>query len=89
MWKQKPLRVIAGKKTVRNAINRGVVRNSKKKFFWDVLLDLIGIHFRIRVISIDSGHPGDVFDVGYVPFEQSPEAAISRGADVEASVAIV
>ena len=33
MWKQKPLRVIAGNKTVRNAVNRGVVCSSKKKFF--------------------------------------------------------
>ena len=30
---KKPLRVIAGKKTVHNAINRAVVRSSKKKFF--------------------------------------------------------
>ena len=32
MQDQKPLRVIAEKKTVRNAVNRGVVRSSKKKF---------------------------------------------------------
>ena len=32
---------------------------------------------------------GDVFDVGNVPFERSPEAAISRGAAAGALVAIV
>ena len=48
MWKQKPLRVIAEKKTVLNAVNHG------------------GVY-----------HLGDVFDVGYVPFERSPEATIS------------
>ena len=31
----------------------------------------------------------DVFDVGNVPFERSPQAAISRGAAAGASVAIV
>ena len=46
-----------------------------KRVFLDVLLDLVGIHFRICGISIDPGHPGDVIDVGYVPFERSPEAA--------------
>ena len=60
-----------------------------KEVFRDVLLDLIGINFSICGISIDPGHPGDVFDVGYVPFERSPEAAISRGATGGASVAIV
>ena len=29
---------------------------------------------------------GDVFDVGYVPFERSPEAANSRGAAAGASM---
>ena len=53
------------------------------------MLDFIGINFRICGISIDPGHPSDVFDVGYVPFERSPEAAISRGAAAKASVAIV
>ena len=53
------------------------------------MLDLIGIHFRICGISIGSGHPGDVFDVRYVPFERSPEAAISREATGGASVTIV
>ena len=33
MCKQKPLPVIAEKKPVRNAVNRGIVRSSKKKFF--------------------------------------------------------
>ena len=32
---------------------------------------------------------GDVFDVGNVPFERSPEAAISREAAAGALVAIV
>ena len=53
------------------------------------MLDFVGINFRICGISIDPGHPGDVFDVGYVPFERSPEAARSRGAAAGASVAIV
>ena len=39
------------------------------------MLDFVGINFRICGISIDPGHPGNVFDVGYVPFERSPEAA--------------
>ena len=55
MWKQKPLRVIAGKLTVRNAVNRGIVHSSKKKFR-DALLDLVGINLRICGISIDPGH---------------------------------
>ena len=54
-----------------------------KKVFRDVLLDFVGINFRICRISIDPGHPGDVFDVGYVPFERYP-AAVAR-----ASVVIV
>ena len=33
--------------------------------------------------------PGDVFDVGHVPFEPSPEAAISCGAAAGALVAIL
>ena len=32
MCEQKPLRMIAEKKTVRNAVNRSFVRSSKKKF---------------------------------------------------------
>ena len=60
-----------------------------KEVFRDVLLDLVGIHFRICRILIDPGHPGDVFDVGYVPFERSSEATISRGAAAGALVAIV
>ena len=46
-----------------------------KKVFRDVLLDFVGINFHKCEISIDPGHPGDVFDVGYVPFERSPEVA--------------
>ena len=53
------------------------------------MLDLVGLNFRNCRISIDPGHPGDVFDVGYVPFEQSPEAAISREAAAGALVAFV
>ena len=53
------------------------------------MLDLVGINFHICEISIDSGHPGNVYDVGYVPFERSPEAAISRGVTAGALVAIV
>ena len=52
----------------------------------DVLLDIVGINFRICRISIDPGHLSDVFDVGYVPSERYPEAAISRGAAIGASV---
>ena len=59
------------------------------KVFRDILLDLVGVHFCICGISIDPGHPGDVFDVGYMPFERSPEAAISRGAAAGALVVIV
>ena len=54
-------------KTVRNAVNRGGVRSRKKKFRV-VLLDFVGINFHICGILVDPGHPGDVFDVGYVPF---------------------
>ena len=46
-----------------------------KRSFSRRLLDFVGINFRICGISIDPGHPGDVFDVGYVLFERSPEAA--------------
>ena len=60
-----------------------------KDVFLDVLLDLVGVNFRICGISIDPGHPGDGFDVDYVLFERSPEAAISRGAAAGASFAIV
>ena len=63
---------------------------AKRCFFGDVLFDLVGMNFRICGISIDPGHPGDVFDVGYVPFERSSDAAISRGAATSrASVAIM
>ena len=41
----------------------------QKDVFRDVLLDLVGIHFRICGNLIDPGHPGNVFDVGNVPFE--------------------
>ena len=41
----------------------------------DVLRDLVCINVRICGISIDPGHPSNVSDVGYVPFERSPEAA--------------
>ena len=54
-----------------------------------MLLDLVGINFPICGISIDLGHPGDVFDVSYMPFERSPEAVISRGAAAGASAVIV
>ena len=60
-----------------------------KKSFRDVLLDLIGINFRICGISINPGHPDDIFDIGYVSFERSSEAAICRGAAGGASVAIM
>ena len=73
------------KKTVRNAVNRASFVAAKRSF-QDVLLDLISINFRIL---IDLGHPGDAFDVGYLPFERSPEAAISHGAASGASVAIM
>ena len=53
------------------------------------MLDLVGINFRICGISIDPGHPGDVVDVGNMPFERSLEAAISRGAAAGALVVIM
>ena len=61
----------------------------QKDIFQEVLPDLVGIHFGNCKISID--HWGylviaeDVLNVGYVPFERSPEAAVSH----EASVAIL
>ena len=48
---------------MRNAVNHGDVRQQEKEVFRDVLLHFVGINFRICGISIDSGHPGDVFDV--------------------------
>ena len=56
---------------------------AEKEVFRDVLLDLVGIEFRICGISIDPGLAGDVFDVGNLLFERSSEAAISRGAAVK------
>ena len=75
MREQKPLQVIAGKK--KQCAMTSIVASfvSEKR---DVLLDLVGINCCICGISIDPDHPSDVFDVGYVPFERSPEAAISR-----------
>ena len=76
MWEQKPLWVITGKKQcAMPSFAASFV--AAKRSFWDVLLDLIGINFRICRISIDPGHPGYVYDVGYVPFERSSEAAIA------------
>ena len=63
---------------MRNAVNRGVVRSSKKEVFLDALLDLVGINLHICGISIDLVIASDVFHFGNVPFELSPEAAISR-----------
>ena len=63
------------KKTVCNAI---IVAASlqQKDVVREVLLDLVGINFRNCRTTIDPGHhradTGDVFDVGNVPFEQSP-----------------
>ena len=53
------------------------------------MLDIVGINcvfaeFRSILVIAD-----DVFDVGNVPFERSPEAAISRGVAAGASIAIV
>ena len=53
------------------------------------MLDLVGINLCICGISIDPVIADDVFDVGNVPFERSPEAALSREAAAGASVAIV
>ena len=63
--------------------------NAQCRQLRDGLLDLVGINFRICGLSIETGHPGDVSDVGYVPFEGSPEAAISGGAAARELVAIV
>ena len=53
--------------------NGGVL--AEKYVCREVLLDLVGINFRNYGISIDPVIAGDVSDVGYVPFEQPPEAA--------------
>ena len=66
---------------MRNAVNSGGVHRSIKKIVETFCS-------RICEISIDTGHPGDDFYVGYVPFERSPKAAISRGAAAEALVVI-
>ena len=74
---------------MRNAVNRGVVRSSKKKFFETLCFisrTYIFIFAEFRSILVIAG---DVFDVGNVPFESSPEAVISRGAAAGALVAIV
>ena len=81
--------MIAGKKNGTQCRQSRRHSLQQKEVFRDDSLDLIGINFRICGISIDPGHSGDVFDVGYMPFERSPEAAISRGATAGASVAIV
>ena len=60
-----------------------------KEVFRDALLDLVGINLRICGISIDPDNRRRFFDVDNVPFERSPEAAISRVAAAGASVAIV
>ena len=77
MWKQKQLPVIAGKKQCAMPLIAAAFV-AAKEVFKDVLLYLVCINFRICGISIDPGHPGDVFDVGYVPFERSPKAANCR-----------
>ena len=60
--------------------NSGVI--TAKRCFREVLLDLVGINFRNCGTSIDPGHrwvdAGYIFDVNNVPFERSPEAAVSR-----------
>ena len=53
------------------------------------MLDLVGINLRILEFRSILVIADDVFDVSNVPFERSPEAAISRGAAAGASVAIV
>ena len=58
-------------------------------FIADVLLNLVGIDFVFAEFRSILVIAGDVFDVGNLPFERSPEAAISRGAAAGASVAIV
>ena len=71
--------MIAEKKTVCNAVIRGGVRSRKKEVFRKVLLDFVGINFRVCGISIDPGHPGDVFYIGYLSdlsdLQKPPEAA--------------
>ena len=59
-------------------------QSQQKEVFQDALLG-----HTFRGISIDPGHRRRYFDVGNVPFERSPEAVISRGADAGALVAIV
>ena len=59
-----------GRKTVRNGIIMSVSLQ-QKDVFREVLLDLVGINFGNCGISIDSDHAGDVFDVGFVLFEQN------------------
>ena len=81
-----PLRVIA-KKTVRNTVYCGIVRSSKKSFSRHYALSCRHKFLYLRNF-IDPGHSGDVFDVDYVPFVRSAEAAISRGAAAGALVAI-
>ena len=50
----------------------------QKDVFREALRDLVGVNFSNCGISIDpSGYlviAGDVFDVGYMPLERSPEA---------------
>ena len=60
-----------------------------KEVFRDVLLDLVGIIFVFAEFRSILIIPGDLFDVGYVPFEPSPEAGISREAAAGALVAIL
>ena len=74
MWKQKPLPVIAEKKTVSNAVIRGIIRSSKKKFFETFCL--IRRHTFSYLRNFDQSWSSlRCFDVGYMPFERSPEAA--------------
>ena len=88
MWKQKPLPVIAGKK-LRNAVNRAIVRSSKKEVFWDILLDLVCINFRICGISINPGHPSDVLTLVTCRLSDLRKPPTSRGAAAGVSVTIV
>ena len=73
---------------MRTAVTRGVVRSSKKVFRY-VLLDLVGIHFRICGISIDPGHPGDVLTSATRHLSDLRNPPTSHGAAAGASVAIV
>ena len=69
--------MIVGDKTVRNGITTAA-SEQQKAVFREVLLDLIDMNFGIcKYFNLSLG---DVFDVGYVPLKQSPEAAVSRGA---------